>query len=252
MSTHSLPYHFEILTPSQLTIDESYQRPLSHFVETIVENYDPALLQTLAVAERRNTYSVIDGQTRLVALRRLGEMQVPCLVYSGLTRAQEALLFSRFQTERRGIRPFHRFRAQLRGGDLEARAIDKIVRATGWTLTEFTSPHSGGIIGCIGALESVYRSDPELLEQTLLVLRSAFPEHPGSAELVRGLAYFLDHEPDVDEDALVAKLAAVSPQELGRRASALREGRGHGGASPRYMAEAISAVYSRRGLAVAA
>src|SRR5947209_20056743 len=107
MSSHPYPFRFEILTPSQLTVDESYQRPLSHFVETIVENFDPALLQTLAVSERRTTYTVIDGQTRLVALRRLGALEVPCLIYTGLTKAQEAMLFARFPTERRGIRPYH-------------------------------------------------------------------------------------------------------------------------------------------------
>jgi hypothetical protein len=252
MSPQPYPFRFEILTPSQLMIDESYQRPLSRFVETIVENFDPALLQTLAVAERRTTYAVIDGQTRLVALRRLGALQVPCLIYSGLTRAQEALLFARFQTERRGIRPYHRFRAQLRGADAEAQAIDRILQETGWMLSEFTSPRTSGIIGCVGALEIVYRMDPELLERTLMIMRSAHPDHPGSAEMVRGLAYFLDHEEEVDEDILVAKLASVTPMELARRASALREGRGHGGGSPRYMAEAISAVYHRRGLTVAA
>ena len=252
MSPQSYPYRFEILTPSQLTIDESYQRPLSRFVETIVESFDPALLQTLAVAERRNTYAVIDGQTRLIALRRLGALEVPCLVYNDLTRAQEALLFARFQTERRGIRPIHRFRAQLRGGDPEARAIDQIAQATGWTLTEFTSPRTGGLLGCIAALEAIYRVEPELLERTLFIMRSSYPDHPGSGEMVRGLAYFLDHEEEVDDDVLVAKLASVTPIELGRRASALREGRGHGGGSPRYMAEAISAVYHRRGLTVAA
>jgi hypothetical protein len=252
MRSQPFPYRFEILTPSQLTIDESYQRPLSHFVEAIVEDFDPALLQTLAVAERKNTYAVIDGQTRLAALRRLGALQVPCLIYNGLSRAQEALLFARFQTERRGIRPYHRFRAQLRGGDPEAQAISRILDGTGWTLSEFTSPRTSGVIGCVGALEVTYRADPELLERSLLIMRSAYPEHPGSAELLRGLSYFLVHAEEVDDDALVRKLASVSPTELARRASALREGRGHGGASPRYMAEAISAVYQRRGLAMAA
>jgi hypothetical protein len=252
MPSTSTPAHrFEVLTPSELFIDRDYQRPLSHFVDEIVEEYDPALVGTLFVSERRKGYAVIDGQTRLEAMRRLGELQVPCLIYHGLTRQDEARIFARLQLKRRNIRPYHRFRAELFGGDPEAREVDAIVRAAGWTLSEFTSPTTGGLIACVGALEAVYRMSPELLERTLVIIHSAYPEHPGSAEMVRGLAYFLDHE-EVDDDRLVAKLATVAPAELARRASALREGRGHGGASPRYMAEAIGALYRKRGLAQAA
>src|SRR3954469_10815955 len=87
------PFRFEVLPLDKLAVDEDYQRPLTTFVSKIQKNYDPALVQTFIVSERAVDpvwYAVIDGQTRMTAMRNLELEFAPCVVYVGLTQDQEA------------------------------------------------------------------------------------------------------------------------------------------------------------------
>jgi hypothetical protein len=110
------PYSFEIIDVTRTFVDERYQRPLTNFVDKIKANFDPALFNTIIVSCRESgkhagSYAVVDGQTRAVAVDQLVSegklgiqlLNVPALVYYGLTPAQEASLFARLQKERRGI-----------------------------------------------------------------------------------------------------------------------------------------------------
>src|SRR5262245_7968887 len=88
------PYRFAMVPLDRLFIDADYQRPLTSFVEEVTRDYDPAKVGTLLVSERDDgRYAVFDGQTRMEAMKRNGEPDAPCLVYSGLTEAEEAQLF---------------------------------------------------------------------------------------------------------------------------------------------------------------
>ena len=70
------------------------------------------------------------------------------------------------------------------------------------------------------------------------------------AQLATRLGYLIDRE-DIDDARMAERLAGVTPESLKRRASALREGMGHGGGSDKYMAQAMAGVY-RAQLKVAA
>jgi hypothetical protein len=248
------PYSFELLDVGELFVDDSYQRPLTSFVSRIARLFDPALFGSLVVSERRKgRFAVVDGQTRAAAVKQLAlagraTRRVPCLVYRGLTRSQEASLFARLQKERRGISSYHRFRAALVAGELEALAIQKIV-----TDAEYEIGDAPSQIGAVAALEKVYRRSPEILDLVLMIARNAWgPEYVPSGDLLRVLGYFFDNaEGDVDEDRLTERLSTVTPGELSRMASALREGHGHGGGSEVYMSQAIEHVYRGRLRAVA-
>lgn len=240
------PYSFEILHVDDLFIDDSYQRPLTNFVGRIRRLFDPALVGTLVVSERGGSYAVVDGQTRAAAVRELAAAgrapkEVPCLVYRGLSRAEEASLFARLQKERRGISSYHRFRAAVVAGELEANAIQRIVEDAGYD-TGYGPNH----ISAVAGLEKVYRRSPQILDLVLMIIRNAWGErHMPKGDVLRGLGCFLDHVENVDEERLTARLATVTPAELARRSSALREGADRGG-SDKYMAEAIEAVYNSR------
>jgi hypothetical protein len=242
-SAQDWPYVFEVIAVDDLFVDESYQRPLTTFAARIEKKFDPALVGTLVVSRRADgRHAVVDGQTRAEAIRRLGgtiAAGVPCLVYYGLSRADEARLFARLQLERRGIASAHRFRAAVVAGDPEACAIERIANRVGYDI----GAGSNGCISAVAALEKAYRRSPETLERVLSILRRAW----GAAvmpngEVIRGLAYYLARN-TVDDERMAARLATVTPGELKRRASALREGMGHGGGSDKYMAGAIEGIY---------
>lgn len=239
------PYTFEVLPLTKLMVDDAYQRPLTNFVEKIRNNYDPALLGTLVVSKRSSSeYAVVDGQTRKEALAELGQAAAPCLVYIGLTQAQEASLFARLQKERRGIHSFHRFRAALVAGEKEPTEIAEIANECGYEVGM-----EKGEISSVAALEYAYRKDPEVLERLLLVLKEAWPEYTPQGDIIRGLTMFYVEQAKgkktVDDERLANRLASVTAEELRRKASALKEGFADGGSSGKYMKDAIAGQYRK-------
>lgn len=262
-----VPYRYEILPIKHLFVDESYQRPLTNFVKRIEEKFDPALVGTLVTSERGKTkFAVVDGQTRMTAMRRRGLTEAPCLIYANLTEADEADLFARLQTERRGMVAANRFRAEVIAKKPFAVALDRIVQDEGFSIG--VNVQDGYCINAVAALETIYRGmksrrakfqpDEDLLRDVLQIVKGAWPKMPEGAKsgtMLRGLGYYLMFAPDgkvrskaqqVDFDRLTTKLGKVQPSELARRAEQLREGRGMSGNSPSYMAEAIAAQYSKR------
>jgi hypothetical protein len=271
--TAELPYEFEIVPLKYLFVDETYQRPLTSFVDVIVERFEPALIGTLCVSRRSNTrYAVIDGQTRGEGMRRKGLVVAPCIVYKDLTVQQEARLFSKFQTERRGMHSVSRFRAQVAAGEPDQVQVNALVEEMGFTVDQNpkSTPGRANIaIASPAALEYAYRGtrpkgardrDPQLLRDVLQVIGQAWPKLPDTAKgatMIRGLTWFLARDPGnnwemrkssqkVDLDRLVDRLKRVQPSELAKRAENLRDGYGMTGNSPKYMAEAIESQYRRQ------
>lgn len=253
-----MPYRFEIVQLKHLIVD-AYQRPLTNFVEKIEKNFNPALVGTLCLSERSKTmYAVIDGQTRAEGMKRRGLKVAPAIVYENLTLEQEAELFSKFQTERRGMTSASLFKAKVIAGDETATTINEIVESLGYVI-EHNSVEPGAL-RAVAALEFVYRGartgrrsstakHPDLLAATLEIIRGAWPKLPDtakSAQMIRGLGFYLSNNESIDQDRLVQRLARVTPSDLAKRAEALREGRGMSGSSPAYMAEAIEAQYRKR------
>lgn len=241
---NTLPYEFKVLAISDLFVDDSYQRPLTSFVDRIEQHFDPALLGCLVVSARDDgSNAVVDGQTRMEGARRRGVESLPCVVFSGLTQADEANLFYRLQRERRNMTSFTRFRAALVAGDEEAVAINRIANAAGYEVGWQKNTH----ITAVAGLENVFRRSPEMLERTLIILREAWGDrHMPSGEILRGMGYFLTKDDKVDDEKLAKKLSLVTPDALSRRASALREGGGGGSGAVRYMAGAIEGVYKKK------
>lgn len=258
--TNDWPYRYDVLPIDQLTVDSAYQRPLTSFVKRIEKGWNPALVGTLIVSQRKpGRYAVVDGQTRMEGAKLNGVHELPCLVYEDLTRAQEADLFALLQTERRGMVAANRFRAEVIAKKPDAMAVERIANEAGFTIG--TNVANGFEIQAVGALEQVYRggrsrgasweANPELLRTTLKIVKGAWPKMPLGAKsgtLIRGLAHFLMNGPkNIEVTRLTDRLSAVTPSALATRADQLREGRGLGGSSPRFMSEAIGAQYQRRG-----
>lgn len=252
------PYRFALIPLDELFVDEAYQRPPSSFFKRIIENYDPAMIGTLITSDRGRTrkapfYAVIDGQTRMLAMREKEETVAPCLVYEGLTRKQEADLFARLQTERRGMATWIRFRAALISGKAEAGAIAALARSEGFKVAGDGDDKG---IRSIAALEWLYRRD--LLEDVLQVVRDAWgrPDFTKSTsdmrvrgEILQGIGRFLKDTEEVDVARLVRNLSGVTPEQLRHRANNLREGSGSSGNYSLFIRDALVGIYATRGRA---
>jgi hypothetical protein len=245
--TSEWPYRFQVLSLSEMWIAR-YQRPVENIVESIVENFEPALVGTLIVSERRGKgkrYSVIDGQQRREAMKQLGLKEAPCLVFYELTEEEEATLFSKFQRLRKAITSFQRFNADLIAGNSTAIAIKSMVESEGFFIGDTTTQTHWESIQAVRVLETVYKEDPERLRTMLRLIRSVWKGMPLATrqDILRGLHYFVRDTRDLDEDRFIDRVKNVTPSDVSKRAVALREGKGVHTTTPKFVTEVLRDVY---------
>lgn len=170
----------EWLHVSDLTIDESYQRTVrAHHVAKIAKGFDPDMFGTLIVSARQGGgMYVVDGQHRLEAVKQLGwhDQRVPCIVYYGLTKEEEARAFFFPQTNRVQLIPAERFKARLASGDQTAVELVRKVESFGYgiNLTNGSSESTRmfDAVASIERLETNYRED--VLSEFLAISRAAW------------------------------------------------------------------------------
>lgn len=176
--------------PEQLKIDEEYQRTLSagasqSLIRRIAMHWDWGLCQPLFVARRGDGgLYVVDGQHRLEAARLRGDIwQLPCVVTSFPTMADEAAAFVSLNQQRRPLTQLDLFKAALAGGDLEAAQIAMAIKDAGLSIAPHTNVISWkpGMLANIGGLQRCYRvHGVQVLGISLGVLASSF-----SGEVIR-------------------------------------------------------------------
>ena len=204
------------LAISTLEIDPATQRSLNRpWIKAHVPIFDPEFFGEIVVSIRDGRHLIVDGQHRVELLRAMGwagDQKVPCLVYEGLTLAQEAALFLGLGDDRKP-RTFDLFRISIVAGDETACDIERIVRAQGLSLSE---AKKDGAISAVRALQKVYdgaglaQASPIALAKTLKILRGAWGKDGTAFEapLILGVGLFvIRHDGKFDEPSLVAKLS---------------------------------------------
>ena len=117
------------LIPLAHIVTEEYQRVLNmRNVAGIVRHFDPAKLGVLVVSHRADgTYSVLDGQHRLAALRRLGYTSANCIVLEGMSIREEADYFRRQNENKQTLRIADTFNASVWAEDEESMQIKRLM-----------------------------------------------------------------------------------------------------------------------------
>jgi hypothetical protein len=215
----------EWIVADELEIDHSYQRPRvrTEWVKQIAEAFDPELFKPLLVNRRRwdnNRLFVMDGQHRLLAVRRMGwgSQRVPCLVYDNLPYDTEAKQFDT-QGYNKPLTPQERFRSALARNEPDEALINGAVRRAGYQLNLDHSDMAEGRIPAVQTLKSILRQHrSRLLIDVLEVCRDAFgTDHGPRAGVLAGMAKFLaryqNHE-RFDRRRLVAALRTTSAERL--------------------------------------
>lgn len=251
-------YRYEIVPITNLIVDRVYQRRKTGLIAEIAADFRPFLVGTLAVSARKEAGrgdtrrvtegAVFDGQQRLEGSKLSKNPRakaLPCIVYSGLSQQQEAELFELMQLKRRNMTSYDRFRASLVAKREESLTINAILESVGYEAGDKGA--SPDAISAIRALESIFRNKKQgirMLERVLVIFKDAWKRNyvPSGAQL-RGMARFLQENPDVDDERLVRRLFITSPNELDRRMMAARD-TGFSNQSTAHMAEAIKAVYA--------
>ncbi len=126
---------YKALKLRQLFVDQRYQRyrPESS-VMRIVSAWCWLAFTPVCVVKRGKKYSVLDGQTRLLALMRVYpdyEGDVPCWVFLPMPLKTEADLFILLNLNNKPVGSADRYHAGLTAGDKEDLATDKALRKAG-------------------------------------------------------------------------------------------------------------------------
>lgn len=194
----------------QLKVDPRVQRALMpSWVKELTETLDLDALSVLTVSERSpGDFFVLDGQHRLEALKYhdMGEWEVTCHVYRGLSLAQEAAMFRR-NNKQKQIKPYDDYTKGLVEGDPICVGIERILARNGLVMKPSSSD---GAISCVVKIKQLYELDEgKLLDDALGTCIAAWGARATAVEkpMVGGMAIVLKtFGQEIDRANLAKKL----------------------------------------------
>ena len=206
----------------------SYQRELNiHRVRKIAARFDPRLVNPPKVSYRSGRYYVFDGQHTIAVLKLLNggkDLMVRCIVYTGMTESEEALLFAQQTGESARLTPGDKMRAMIYGGDPECMAFLKATESVGLKL-DYAQRRGKYRLGCIGtAFEEFKRVGADLYKEALSMIVAAWRGDPESlrAETVQGVIRFIElYHGEYDPRRLVTRLHKTDPLTIYREGRAM-------------------------------
>ena len=187
---------FGILYSTMIESDEAYQRPLDlKRVDTIVDVFDPRLVNPLKVSFRDGHYYIFDGAHTLAALKKIHKFEsfpVLCMIFYGLNYADEAYLFALQTGQSKSVASAYRIRALAMSGDAKAVDFVKRVKDAGFRLA-YTGSSAPNTFSCVDKLWRRYKEDPETFSEALSLLRECWHgEHWSlAANMFGGVFVFL-------------------------------------------------------------
>ncbi len=154
--------------PADLRVDPAYQRQLQtdasqKLVRRIAQHWNWDLCQPLVVARRVDLTErlfVIDGQHRLEAARLRGDVeQLPCVVVTHASVADEAAAFVHLNQQRKPLSRMDLFKAAVASEDRVSLEITAALDAAGLRLTAKADAKTWklGEINNIGGLQAAWR-----------------------------------------------------------------------------------------------
>ena len=227
ISTERWAGSLEVIAVEKLQVDLAYQPSLAQSrVNSIASNFDPDLLQAITVNVRTNgAWYVIDGQHRVAAIKKLGLLSVKAWMFYGLSVAEEASLFYKLATQRRGSLPaIARYQSLRAAEDVEIVAIQKVLDEHHLIIGK-----SGGSnrIAAVNAILWIWREHGEVIfRESLNVILKAYPSdnHRWIAPLLESVAMFIKRYPEASIDRLTGKLQTTIATKVIAEINHLNEG----------------------------
>lgn len=221
----------------ELKVDTTYQRaPEEKRVRKIAKAWDDMKANLVHVSHRPDGFYVIDGNHTRLACERTGRTDILCRIHEGLSREEEARLFSELNTTSKKPSFTEILKARAAAGyELEKSYLDLLDKSEiEYTLSNVGS--HGCVLKCHSSLLRVYKKTTysEMLHALMVAKEAA----NGREEFYRngffpGLCLVVILHPEIDEKRLVScvkkttsskvmeiadkyKRGAVSPGPSGR------------------------------------
>lgn len=232
-----------------IKLDHKYQRDTS---STWVEDHRPFDAQqagAIVLSSRSGGPYCIDGGHRLALARADGVHHINAFVIDGLGQTDEARLFTRYQRERRNLRAWDLWRADIASNDEDTWAIDRVVRSNGFLVGRTPSDRT---ITAIEALRKIQKLGGEdLLSRTLRVIKSFWigEDKALSGQVLYGMAIFLlsaGEQSAFRQQTFERVVNTVPPVKLLRLSLSVSAKRGAApAATPANIAEALNEQYNK-------
>lgn len=224
---YSNPGEEKVLSTAVLTSGLPYQRPVEQTkVNRFIKQWNSRLLSPIVVSYRDSKYHVVDGQHRLAAMRKMNggkDVIVPCLVYTGLTYAQEAEMYVKLDRAKGHLKLASKIKALLESGaDAAVLDIDKRIEDAGFTWALDKPTNAAYEIIPTRAVKSAYKLlGGPAFSRMLELMAGAWHGSQSSltAGMIAGMALFLKtYETEVDDYDFVTRLSAVDPFDITQQA----------------------------------
>lgn len=214
---------FDHLAPSDLLVDESYQRGLSRrsekLIRLIVEGWDWLKFKPPVVALTELGFEVVDGQhTAIAAACHPGIATIPVVVVDGTDLPRRARAFVSHAVDRLQATPAQVWHAAVAGGDEAAIRVRDVLEGAGVKLLPHNAEgeaYAAGSTVAIGAVRNlVGRRGVERAREVLAALARA-DLAPIAADHIRAGEALLcdpDYAEDFDAERLTAAMRALSPE----------------------------------------
>lgn len=178
-----------------LHVDHTYQRNANETkLMAIARDWSWIACGSIVVADREGVLFVVDGQHRVLAARKRGDItDLPCLVFKTHEARQEAKGFLAAQTLRKPITSVEKFRALVTIEDPAALVVQDLLASAGKTPGEGVST---GTVKCVGILVSLARDDATALRKIWPLIVAVSEGQQIHQRVVEGLAYISKRMPD--------------------------------------------------------
>lgn len=193
------PYTDKQLSTSVLTSGQGYQRPVRQKnVQRIIDEFNPMLLDPIIVNFRGGKYYVIDGQHRIVAIKRMnngGDCMVQCKVLNGLSYEEEAMLYHKLDAGKKRLR----------------------LAGFCWNFDKAGSGSANNVNAVRAVLNAHKLLGYEQFYRMLRLIRKTWDGKPSSLSsyIISGAALFIHtYEKDMDDKLFVRQLAKCQPEEI--------------------------------------
>ncbi len=209
--------------------DMDYQRPVDmKRVNKIVKDFDERLLNRVKVSKRGEYYYIVDGQHTFEALKIMHEGEdflVDCLVFEGLTKEEEAVLFARQNGYSKPVSKRDQLKALYTANDKTIMEIMRLVEQAGLEISFMSRSNGPNKIVAVVKLEKIYQNmENEDFVNMLTAIRKAWHGDKDSlaAEILGGMYLFYKiYKGQFNEKKLIERLSKVKPMIIIRDGKAL-------------------------------
>lgn len=192
-----------VIHKTQLRPHPEVQRIFSHaHANAILKKWEEASAGVLVVVLRENgEMFVIDGQHRLwAAMQRTDFHYFNCLVITGATNIEEAILWRRYNIERKNPGALDRFHNAVREGQPNAAKINKFIEKIGRIVPLSRNSDSKTVV-CVSTIEKLMQSFPEETEKVFPLVGEVCEGHVFDESIIKAFVYL---ETKLDNDSLMS------------------------------------------------